>query len=174
MTLFLKLKISSTASLTLPSLSLLLQPSSFIFTYFKIPLTLEDYITQPVPIISANSFKTLRFYKTAARGWKHASELTPEAATALTIHLPDHPSLTTFVDSLQSLREDHVELRARVDLIHSEMGFFSRKLDDLIRMTSLVHPSVKLAVNFKPSDSDHVTNVAYHIIQSTSYDPHFI
>ena len=97
-----------------------------------------------------------------------------EEATALKVPLLEHPSLTQFADNLESLRQDHAELRTRVDLIHSEMGLLSRKLDDLIRMTSLVNHGVKITVNFKPSDFDHVTTVADHIIQSSCSNPPLI
>ncbi|KAJ8437742.1 hypothetical protein Cgig2_009457 [Carnegiea gigantea] len=120
-----------------------------IFTYFKIPLDLEDCVTEPVRIISANSVKTLRFYKTTTGGWKHVFELNTDGAndeaTALRVHLPENSSLATLVEGLERLREVYAELRTRVDIIHTEMGPFSRKLDDLIRMTSLVHHGVKLA-----------------------------
>lgn len=76
-------------------------------------------------------------------------------------------------DNLVNLREDHTELGNKVDLMHSEMGLLSRKLDELIRMTSLVHHSAKLALIFKPFDLDHPTIVADHIIQSTPTNRHF-
>ncbi|KAJ8422472.1 hypothetical protein Cgig2_017479 [Carnegiea gigantea] len=116
------------------------------FNYFKVPLDIEECVTRPVPVISANSLKTLCLCKTANRGWKHFSELTPNEATTLKVSLPEHPSLTTLGDSLDSLREHHAELRTRVDLIHSEIGLLGCKLDDLIRMTSLVHHGAKLAL----------------------------
>lgn len=54
------------------------------------------------------------------------------------------------------------------------MGVFSKEMDELIRMTSLVHERVKLAVNFKPADLDNATEVADHIIHMTSYAPRFV
>ncbi|KAJ8431624.1 hypothetical protein Cgig2_029032 [Carnegiea gigantea] len=104
-----------------------------IFTHFKVSFDSEDCITQSVPVISANSFKSLRFYKTATRGWKHASELTFAEATALQAPLPEQPTLLTLRDSLERLREDNAKLRTQVDLIHSNMGLLRKKLDELIR-----------------------------------------
>ena len=40
-----------------------------IFTHFNVPLDGEECSTHLVPIISTNSLKTLRFYKTESRGW---------------------------------------------------------------------------------------------------------
>lgn len=51
---------------------------------------------------------------------------------------------------------------------------FNRKMDYLIRMKILVHQGVKIAVNFTPSDLDHVTTTVDHIIQLSSSNPHFI
>lgn len=52
-----------------------------IFTNFKVPFDYEDRVTQSVPVMSANSLKSLCFYKTATRGWKNASEVTSVEAT---------------------------------------------------------------------------------------------
>lgn len=71
----------------------------------------------------------------------------------------ENSTLATLTEGLERLREDHAELRPRVDLIPTEMGLFSRKLDDLIRMINLGLHGVKLMINFKPSDWDHVTSV---------------
>ncbi|KAJ8435019.1 hypothetical protein Cgig2_013669 [Carnegiea gigantea] len=139
-----------------------------IFNHFKVPLDLEDFVAQPVSIISANSLKILCFYKTAARGWKHISELTHKELTALKIPLFESPSLATLAESLQSLKEDHTELRTRVVHIQSEMGIIGRKMDELIRLTSLVHHGVKFVVSFKPIDLDSASNVADHIIQMSN------
>ena len=64
-----------------------------IFTYFKVPFESEDCVTQSVTVISANSLKSLRFYKTTTRGWKHASELTFTEATILQVPFPEQPTL---------------------------------------------------------------------------------
>jgi len=64
-----------------------------IFTHFKVPFDSEDCITQSIPVISANSPTSLCFYKTTARGWKNAFELTSAEATALQVPLPDQPTL---------------------------------------------------------------------------------
>jgi len=45
------------------------------FSQFKVPLDLEECSTQPILIISANSLKTLCFYKTKSRGWQHLYDL---------------------------------------------------------------------------------------------------
>ncbi|KAJ8435532.1 hypothetical protein Cgig2_014451 [Carnegiea gigantea] len=81
-----------------------------IFTHFKVPFDSKDYITQLVPVICANSLKFLCFYKTATRGWKHASELISAEATALQVPFPEQPTLHVLQDSLESLREDYAEL----------------------------------------------------------------
>ncbi|KAJ8444398.1 hypothetical protein Cgig2_026602 [Carnegiea gigantea] len=109
-----------------------------IFTYSKVPLDPKDCVNQTIPVISAHSFKTLRFYKAATGGWRHVFELTSDEATTLMVPLPDHPSLTTLMDNLESLRANHTEFRNKVDLMHFEMGLVSRKLDELMCMTSLV------------------------------------
>ena len=45
------------------------------FTQFKVPLDLKECSTQPIPIISANSLKTLCFYETESRAWQHVHDL---------------------------------------------------------------------------------------------------
>ena len=82
-----------------------------IFTHFKVPFDSEDCITQSVPVISANSLKSLHFYKTTTRGWKHAFELSSAVATDLQGPLSDQPTLHALWDSLESLREDYIEMR---------------------------------------------------------------
>jgi len=82
-----------------------------IFTYFKVPFEPEDCVNQSLPVISANSIKSLHFYKTVTRGWKHTSELTSTEATALQVPLPEQPTLYALRDSLESLREAYAELR---------------------------------------------------------------
>ncbi|KAJ8443076.1 hypothetical protein Cgig2_004281 [Carnegiea gigantea] len=61
------------------------------------------------------------------------------------VHLTKNSILATLAEGLERLREDHAELRPRVDITHTEMGLFSRKLDYLIRMTNLGHHGAKLA-----------------------------
>ncbi|KAJ8425549.1 hypothetical protein Cgig2_033064 [Carnegiea gigantea] len=107
-----------------------------IFTHFKVPFESEDCVTQSVPIISANSLKSLRFYKTATRGWKHVSELTSAEATDLQVPLSDQPTLHALRDSLESLRKDYVELQTQVDVIHTDIGLPSKKVDALLQETT--------------------------------------
>ncbi|KAJ8428084.1 hypothetical protein Cgig2_025393 [Carnegiea gigantea] len=129
-------------------------PLTRIFTHFKVPFESEDCVTQSARVISANSLKSHRFYKTATRGWKHASELTSAEATTLQVPLPKQPILHALRDSLESLREDYAELRTQVDLIHTDMGLLGKKLDELIRMTCMIHHGARLAITFTSSDLD--------------------
>jgi len=144
-----------------------------IFSHFKVPFESEDCVTQIVPVISANSLKCLRFYKTTTRGWKHASGLTSAKATDLQAPLSDQPTLHALRESLESLREDYAELRAQVDLIHTDMGLLGKKMNELISMTSIVHHGAQLAITFTSSDLDRATQTVDRIIQSTSFDPPF-
>jgi len=144
-----------------------------IFTHFKVPFESEDCVTQTVLVISANSLKSLRFYKTATRGWKHASELTSIEANDLQAPLSNHPTLHSLRDNLESLREDYAALRTQVDLLHTDMGLLGKKMDTLIRMTSMVHHGARLPITFTSSDLDRATQAVDRIIQSTSFDPHF-
>ncbi|KAJ8431653.1 hypothetical protein Cgig2_024125 [Carnegiea gigantea] len=136
--------------------------------------TVFDCVTQSVPVISANSLKSLCFYKTATRGWKHTSELTSAEATALQVPLPEQRSLHALRDSLESPREDYVELYTQLDLIHTDMGLLGKKLDESIYMTCTIHHGARLAITFTSSYLDRATNTIDRIIQSTSSDPHFI
>ncbi|KAJ8425502.1 hypothetical protein Cgig2_015876 [Carnegiea gigantea] len=106
-------------------------------------------------------------------GWKHIYELTPVEATELKIQSPEHPSLHTIAANIDSLREEHADLRTKVDLLHSNMGLLSRKVDELIRMTSLVHHGAKLSIPFKRSNLDRASTAGSHLIQSLSPNPHF-
>ncbi|KAJ8433436.1 hypothetical protein Cgig2_008614 [Carnegiea gigantea] len=144
-----------------------------IFTHFKVPFESEDCVTQTVPVLFANSLKSLYFYKAAIRGWKHASELTSTEATELHAPLSDQPTLHALRESLESLREDYVELRTQRDLMHTDMGLLGKKMDELIRMTSMVHHGARLIITFTSSNLDRATQVADRIIQSTSFGLHF-
>ena len=144
-----------------------------VFTHFKVPVDSEDCVTQTVPVISANSLKSLRFYKTATRGWKHVSVLTSAEATDLQAPISDQPTLHALRDNLESLREDYAGLRTQVDLLHTDMGLLGKKMDALIHMTSLVHHGALLAITLTLSDLDRATQAADCIIQSTSFDPRF-
>lgn len=144
-----------------------------IFTHFKVPLDLEDYVTQPVPVISAESLKTLQFYKIETRGWQHVSDFTLEEASALKVVLPNPTSSPNIADTLVALKEDHVELRTQLDHLQMEMGLMNRKIDALIRLTSLIHHDVKLAVPFQSTNLEKVAQSFDQIIHSTSSMPHF-
>ena len=54
-------------------------------------------------------------------------KLTTNEATALRVHLLENSFLATLAKGLERLREDHAELKARVDIIQTEMGFFIEK-----------------------------------------------
>lgn len=145
-----------------------------IFHHFKVPLTSEEYAPYVIPVISSHSLKSICFFKTASRGWKHIFKLTPEEACILKVQTSDSSSLQAIAATLDSLKEEQAELRTQMDLLHSDMGLLSRKIDELIRLTRLVHYLAKLAIPFKPSDVDHASTVADHLIRTTSFDPHFI
>jgi len=82
-----------------------------IFNHFKVPLDLEDCVTQSVPMISAHSLRTLCFYKIKPRGWQHVIDLTPGEASALKVSLPNHPSSPNLAEALVGLKEDQAEHR---------------------------------------------------------------
>ena len=144
-----------------------------IFAHFKVPFRSKDCVTESVPVISTNSLKSLRFYKTATRGWKHAFELTLTEATTLQVPLPNQPTLHALRDSLESLREDYAEFCTQVVLIHTDMGLLGKKLDELICMTCMIHHGVRLDITFTSSDLGRATYATNRIIQSTSFDPPF-
>jgi len=85
------------------------------------------------------------------------------------------PPLTTLVENLESPKEDRAELRTKLDHIQSEMGLFSRKMDELIRIAGVVYHGVKQqSVSSEPSDFDIGTQVTDHmIIHWTSSAPHY-
>ncbi|KAJ8434114.1 hypothetical protein Cgig2_024232 [Carnegiea gigantea] len=144
-----------------------------IFTYFKVPMDCEECLTHHVSVISAHSLKTLRFYKTAARGWRHLSDLTPNEASSLKIKLPDNGSAPHIADTLTELNEDHAEIRTQLEHIQVEMGLMNCKINELIRLTNLIHHGAKLAIPFLSTDVKKATQVADRIIHSTSSTSHF-
>uniref|UniRef100_A0A7C9EM19 Uncharacterized protein n=1 Tax=Opuntia streptacantha TaxID=393608 RepID=A0A7C9EM19_OPUST len=129
------------ANLSLPYGNLLTR----IFTHFRVPLENEECHTQPIPTISAHALKTLKFYKTNSRGWQHLSNLTLAEASSLKVTLPDQPS-TNIAQTLVDVQSEHAELRDQIENVELEIGLIHRKLDELIRMTSLIHRGVKLVM----------------------------
>jgi len=109
-----------------------------IFIHFKVPLDLEDCVTQPVLVISAQSLKTLRFYKIKTRGWPYISYLTPKEASALMVTLLDPTPSPNVADALVALKDHHTELRTQLDHIQMSMGLMNQKIDALIRLASLI------------------------------------
>lgn len=133
----------------------------------------EECLTHHMPVISAHSLKTLRFYKTTARGWQQLSDLTPEEASSLKIKLPDTGSAPDIADTLTELKDDHAEIHTQLEHIQAEMGLMNRKINELIRLTSLIHHGVKLAISFQSTDMEKATQAADRIIYSISSAPHF-
>jgi len=115
-----------------------------IFTHCNVPLDLEE-CTQPVPIISANSLKTLCVYNTESRGWQHLHDLTPTRASSLNVSLSDQPS-PNVTKTLLELQEDNASIREQLDQIQLDMGLMNKKIDELIRVTSLLHQDVQLVI----------------------------
>lgn len=126
-----------------------------------------------MPVISAASLKTLKFYKTPTRGWQHISDLTPEEASSLRIKLPVSSTDHSLASSISEIQEAQSALCDQVEDIWTEMGFLNRKLDELIRMTSLIHRGAQLAVPFQSTDLASATQMADRIIHSTSPAPRF-
>ena len=120
-------------------------------TQSKVPLDLEECSTQPVLMISVNSLKTLRFYKTQSREWKHFHDLTPAEAASLNVSLSDQPS-SNVTKTLLELQEDHASIREQLDQIHFDMGLMNKKIDELIRLRSLLHRGLQLTIPMQPTD----------------------
>ena len=144
-----------------------------IFTHFKVYMDSEECLTHHVPVISTHSLKTLKFYKTATRGWQHLSDLTPEEASSLNLKHPDTASAPDITTTLAKLKEDYADLRTHLEHLQTEMGLMNRKVDELIRLTSLIHHGTKLAIPFQSTDMEQATRAADQIILSTSSAPHF-
>jgi len=119
-----------------------------IFQHFEIPLESEECTTQPVPVIYVHSLKTLCFYKTEYQGWQHAFDLSSKEATALEVTLPNTSYVPIVVEVLASLKEDNVALRSQLDQIQLDMCLMNKKIDSLIRLTSLIHHGAQLAIPF--------------------------
>jgi len=63
----------------------------------------------------------------------------------------DHPS-SNVAKTLIQLQEDNAYIREQIDQIQLELGLMSRKLDALIRLTSLLHWGVQLAILMQPTN----------------------
>ncbi|KAJ8448505.1 hypothetical protein Cgig2_012149 [Carnegiea gigantea] len=144
-----------------------------IFTHFKVPMDSEECLTYHVSVISTHSLKTLKFYKTATRGWQHLSDLTPEEASSLKLKHPDTAPAPDITTTLAELKEDYAELRTHLEHLQTEMGLMNRKVDELIRLTSLIHHGTKLAIPFQSTNMEQATRAVDRIILSTSSTPHF-
>ena len=101
------------------------------------------------------------------------SDLTPEEATAVKVSLLDTPSASNVVVVLASLKEDNAALRTQLDQIQLDMGLMNKKIDALIRLTSLIHRGSQLVIPFQNTDVAHATQSADQIVRSTSSEPHF-
>ena len=144
-----------------------------VFQHFQVPLDSEDCLSQPVPIISGASLKTLRFYKTETRGWQHVSDLTPAEATSLKVSLPDAPTASPIHTALTEIHETLALLRHQQDQLQLDIGLLHKRVEALIHLTSLVHCGARLVVPFQTTDIDSATQSADNIIRSTSFAPHF-
>jgi len=109
-----------------------------IFTHFQVPLDGEECSTHPVPIISANSLKTLRFYKTESRWWQHIHDPTQAEAASLNVSISDQPS-PNITKTLLELQEDNAHLQAQIDQLQLDLGLTNRKFDELVRLTCLLN-----------------------------------
>ena len=76
-----------------------------VFQHLQVPLDSEDCLSEPVPIISGASHKTLRFYKIETRDWQHVSDLTPAEATSLKVSLLDAPTPSPIHAALTEIHE---------------------------------------------------------------------
>ena len=112
-----------------------------LFIHFHVPLEHDECITQPAPTISAHTLKSLKFYKTATRGWQHISDLTPAEASSLKVSLLDHPT-PNIAQCFTQLQEENVALRDHLDTVPLEVSLLHRKVDELIRMTCLIHRGI--------------------------------
>ncbi|KAJ8432320.1 hypothetical protein Cgig2_027440 [Carnegiea gigantea] len=92
--------------------------------------------------------------------WQHASDLSSEEATALKVTLPDTPSVPNVVEVLASLKEDNGALWSQLDQIQLDMCLTNKKIDALIRLTSLIHHGAQLAIPFQRIDVAHVAQSA--------------
>ncbi|KAJ8441794.1 hypothetical protein Cgig2_021484 [Carnegiea gigantea] len=68
---------------------------------------------------------------------------------------------------------DHTDLINQLDFIQLVMGLTSKKINVLIRLTSLIYYGAKPTVSFQPTDLEKVTQSAYQLIHSISSVPHF-
>ncbi|KAJ8424575.1 hypothetical protein Cgig2_002587 [Carnegiea gigantea] len=96
----------------------------------------------------------------------------PEASS-LELKHPDTASAPTIADTLAELKDDYAELRPHLEHIQTEMGLMNCKIDELIRLTSLIHHGTKLTIPFQSTDIEKATQAADRIILYTSSTPHF-
>jgi len=143
-----------------------------IFTHFHVPLEHEECLTQPAPTISSHTLKSLKFFKTATRGWQHISALTPAEASSLKISLPPQPS-PNFTHSLTQLQEAHDALRDDLVATQFDLGLLHRKVDELIRLTCLIHRGIQISVPLQSTDTVFAEQHAARVLASTSSDPVF-
>lgn len=144
-----------------------------VFQHFGIPLDSEECITQSIPVISAHSVKTLRFYKTKHRGWQHVSDLTHEEASTLYVTHLEPSSITNMAAILTELEEDNATLWSQVEHLQFDLGFLHKKVDTLVRLTSYIHLGAQLAISFQTTDVAYAAQSVDKIIHSTSSDPRF-
>ncbi|KAJ8423737.1 hypothetical protein Cgig2_023892 [Carnegiea gigantea] len=103
----------------------------------------------------------------------HLSGLTPDEASFLKIKLPDTGSAPHMAETLTELKEDHAKIRTQLEYIQVEMGLINCKINELIRLTSLIHHGAKLAILFQSTDMEKADQAADRIVHSTSSTPHF-
>ncbi|KAJ8423804.1 hypothetical protein Cgig2_006678 [Carnegiea gigantea] len=66
------------------------------------------------------------------KGRQHVTDLTPKEASALKVSLPDHRSSYNLTTACIGLKEDHADLRNKLDHIQLEMGLMNKKINALI------------------------------------------
>ncbi|KAJ8420856.1 hypothetical protein Cgig2_025550 [Carnegiea gigantea] len=108
-----------------------------------------------------------------AEGWQHTSSLTPTEAAALKVTLLDALSTPNVATVLAGLQETTATVCQQLDQVQLDMGLMNKKLDSLIRLTSLIHRGAQLAIPFQITEIAYATQSIEQIIRSTSSAPNF-
>jgi len=64
-------------------------------------------------------------------------------------------------------------MRDQLENVQLEVSLLHCKLDELIRMTNLIHRGVRLAEPLQPTDFEYAKQIAERVLNSTSSDPTF-
>ncbi|KAJ8425025.1 hypothetical protein Cgig2_007162 [Carnegiea gigantea] len=78
-------------------------------------------------------------------------------ASSLKIKLPDTTSAPVIANTLTKLKDNHADIRTHLEHIQAKMGLMNRKIDELIRLTSLIHHGTKLAIPVQSTDIEKAT-----------------